>query len=74
MEAYLSPDADDCFVTLIEVDAPLPRGAPPEARRFLSPHFDIAGSLISDLIAEAVLIHRYVSSHPVATAATMLQE
>lgn len=64
VEAYLSPNADDCFVTLIEVDAPLPPGAPPEARRMLNPHFDICGWLISDLIADAVLISRYVSSHP----------
>ena len=64
VEAYLSPDADDCFVTLIEVNAPLPRGAPPETRRMLNPHFDICGWLISDLIADAVLIHRYLSSHP----------
>ena len=70
VETYLSPNADDCFVTLIEVNAPLPRGAPPEARGVLNPHFDICGWLISDLMAEAVLIHRYVSSHVVSTPAS----
>ena len=69
VEAYLSPDADDCWVTLIEVNAPLPRGAPPEARRVLNPQFDICGFLISDLVADAVLIHRYVRVHPAATPA-----
>ena len=64
VETYLSDADDDCFVTLIEVNAPLPRGAPPEARWVLNPHFDICGWLISDLVADAVLIHRYVSSHP----------
>ena len=66
VETYLSPDPDDCFVTLIEVNAPLPPRAPPEARRVLNPHFDICGWLMSDLIADAVLIHRYVSSHSVS--------
>ena len=69
VETYLSRDRNDCFVTLIEVNAPLPRKAPPEARRALNPHFDICGWLISDLMADAILIHRYVSSHPVSTPA-----
>lgn len=67
VETYLSPDTADCFVTLIEVNAPLPEGTPPEARRILNPYYDICGWLISDLIAAAALVHRYVSSHPVST-------
>ena len=69
VETYLSPDPNDCFVTLTEVNAPLPPQARPEARHVLNPHFDICGWLISDLMADAVLIHRYVSSHPVSAPA-----
>ena len=66
VETYLSADPDDCFVRLLEVPAPCPDGAPPQARRLIQPHFDICGSLISDLIADAVLVHRSVSPpvHP----------
>lgn len=61
VETYLSPDPDDCFVRLLEVPAPLPAAAPPQARRILQPHFDICGSLVSDLVADAVLVCRSVS-------------
>ena len=68
VEKYLSPDTDDCVVTLIEVSVPPPDGAPPGLWRALSPHRDICGTLISDLVADAALVHRYVRSHPAATA------
>ena len=69
VEKYLSPDADDWVVTLIEVSVPPPDGAPPGFWRALSPHSDICGKLISDLVADAALVHRCVSSHPAATPA-----
>ncbi|MCY4629041.1 MAG: hypothetical protein OXE58_15935 [Acidobacteria bacterium] len=69
VEKYLSPDADDWVVTLIEVSVPPPDGAPPGFWRALSPHSDICGKLISDLVADAALVHRCVSSHPAAPPA-----
>ena len=69
VEKYLSPGADDCVVTLLEVSVPPPPGAPSQLWRALSLHRDICGSLISDLVADAVLVHRCVSSHPAATPA-----
>ena len=69
VEKCLSPDADDWVVTLSEVSAPPPDGAPAGLWRALSPHSDICGKLISDLVADAVLVQRYVSSHPAATPA-----
>ncbi|MDE0177038.1 MAG: hypothetical protein OXP36_00450 [Gammaproteobacteria bacterium] len=68
VETYLSADPDDCFITLIEVEAPLPSGAPPEARRVLNAQFDICGSLISDLMADADLVHGSLSPPPASTA------
>ena len=66
VEAYLSPDPD-CFITLIEVNVPPPPDVPPGIWRVLSPRFDTCGWLIEDLVADAVLIHRCVSSHTAAT-------
>ncbi len=65
VEQYLLTDNGQCYISVIEVAAPLPRNAPPEARNFLNPHFDIVGSLISDLVAEAHQIHFYLSTHSV---------
>ena len=70
VEKYLSPGPKDCVVTLIEVSVPPPSGAPAGLWQALSPHRDICGSLISNLMADALLVHRCVSSHPVGMPAT----
>jgi len=69
---YLSPGADDCVVSLLEVSVPPPPGAQSQLWRAVSPHRDICGSLISDLLADAVQVHRCVSSHPAATPASIV--
>lgn len=67
VETYLSANPDDCFISLLEIKAPLPSVAPSEVHHFLNPQFDICGSLISDLMADAVLVHRSVGAQSAAT-------
>ena len=64
VESCLSREPDECFVQLIEIPIELPEGTPPKAQRILNPQVDICSLLISDLVAQAVLINSAVKSYP----------